>query len=75
MQYKPHDYQKTAIQFILDNPSCGVFAGVGRGKSSITLTVVEKLLADYKETFLLGLLCNLYDIDLLKTEIFEKYLI
>lgn len=45
MQYKPHDYQKTAIRYILENPNCGVFLGLGLGKTSITLTALEELLA------------------------------
>jgi SNF2 family DNA or RNA helicase len=45
MRYVPHEYQKTAIQHILDNPNAGLFAEVGRGKSSITLTVLEHLMA------------------------------
>ena len=43
MKYNPHDYQKTAIQHILDNPNCGIFAQVGRGKSSMALTALEEL--------------------------------
>jgi hypothetical protein len=46
MEYRPHEYQRTAIKFILDNPFCGIFAGVGRGKSSITLTVIEQLISN-----------------------------
>lgn len=46
MLYKPHDYQKTAIQHIRDNINAGLFAEVGRGKSSITLTLLEELMAN-----------------------------
>lgn len=45
-KYIPHEYQKTAIQHILDNPNAGLFAGVGRGKTSITYTVIEQLIAN-----------------------------
>lgn len=46
MLYKPHDYQKTAINHLLNNRFAGLFAEVGRGKSSITLTVLEHLMAN-----------------------------
>lgn len=45
MKYYPHNYQLDAIQFLLDNPFCALMAEVGRGKSSITLTVIEELFA------------------------------
>lgn len=45
MQYKAHQYQLDAIQFIYDNPAVGIYAEVGRGKSSITLTAIEELIA------------------------------
>src|ERR1700693_1147942 len=44
--YKPHDYQKKAIQFLRDNASVALYAEVGRGKSSITLTILEELMAN-----------------------------
>lgn len=44
MLYKPHKYQETAIQHILDNPSSGIFLGLGLGKSSITATALEYLI-------------------------------
>lgn len=46
MIYRPHEYQRTAIQHIFDHESSGLFAGVGRGKTSITYTVIEELLAN-----------------------------
>lgn len=50
MEYHPHEYQIKAIKHILENHNAGLFAGVGRGKSSITLTVVEQLLANLEIT-------------------------
>lgn len=46
MKYSPHNYQKDAIEFLLKNKNCALFAEVGRGKSSITLTVIEELIAN-----------------------------
>lgn len=43
MQYKPHKYQQTAIQHILDNPFSALFLGLGLGKTSITATALEYL--------------------------------
>lgn len=44
MIFEAHEYQKTAIQHIIDNPSSGIFAQVGLGKSVISLTAIEWLL-------------------------------
>lgn len=46
MHYNPHEYQKTAIQHLSDHPNAGLYAEVGRGKSSITLTLLEELMAN-----------------------------
>ncbi|MHA3050231.1 SNF2-related protein [Acinetobacter sp. ANC 4639] len=39
----PRPYQDVIIQHILDNPRCGVWAGMGMGKTSSTLTALEIL--------------------------------
>ena len=44
--YKPHEYQVHCTQFILDNPSAGLFLDMGLGKSVITLTALVDLLHD-----------------------------
>ena len=46
MIYKPHDYQKYAIRWIVEHPVCGVFLDMGLGKTSITLTALQELLFD-----------------------------
>ena len=33
MEFIPHDYQNTAIQFALDNPAAGLFLDMGMGKT------------------------------------------
>lgn len=43
--FTPRPYQTAIIQHILDNPRCGVFAGMGTGKTSSTLTALEILTA------------------------------
>lgn len=46
MRYEPHDYQKYAIQYIIDHPVAAVFLDCGLGKTSITLTAIEELMFD-----------------------------
>ena len=46
MQYKPHDYQQCAINYILEHPIAAVILGMGLGKTSITLTAIEQLMYD-----------------------------
>lgn len=46
MQYKAHEYQKFATQFILSNPISAVFLEMGLGKSVITLTALFDLCLD-----------------------------
>lgn len=46
MQYKPHDYQQYAIDYILEHPIAAVILGMGLGKTSITLTAIEQLMYD-----------------------------
>lgn len=46
MQYKPHDYQKYAIDYIESHPVSAVFLNMGLGKTSIALTAINNLLFD-----------------------------
>jgi SNF2 family DNA or RNA helicase len=46
MQYKPHEYQKYATNFILDHPVSAILLDMGLGKSVITLTAITELLFD-----------------------------
>ena len=46
MNYKPYEYQKTAMQWIIDKPRCGLFLDMGLGKTVSTLTAVQQLLDD-----------------------------
>ncbi len=49
MKYVPHDYQKYAEEFIINNPACALMLDMGLGKTVITLTVIWILLFDYFE--------------------------
>ena len=44
MQYRPHDYQTYATNFILEHPVAAVFLQMGLGKSVITLTALHELI-------------------------------
>lgn len=46
MQYRPHDYQNFAIEYILEHPIAAVILSMGLGKTSITLTAIEQLMYD-----------------------------
>lgn len=46
MIYKPYEYQKTAMQWIIDKPHCGLFLDMGLGKTVSTLTAVQQLIDD-----------------------------
>lgn len=46
MQYKPHEYQKYATDFIIAHPVSAILLEMGLGKSVITLTAIHKLMLD-----------------------------
>ena len=46
MIFKPYDYQKAAIKWVLSKPRCGLLLDMGLGKSVITLTAVQQLMDD-----------------------------
>lgn len=46
MIYRPYDYQKRAIRFVLDNSKCLLALDMGLGKSSITLTAIQQMIDD-----------------------------
>ena len=43
MEFIPHNYQKRAIDFLLEKPKCALMLGLGMGKTVITL----KALCDF----------------------------
>lgn len=44
MKFKPHDYQRYTIQFIIDHPECAILLGLGMGKTISTLTAINDLM-------------------------------
>lgn len=47
MEYKPHAYQKRAIDFVIEHPYCALFVDMGCGKTSIVLTALRELQKDF----------------------------
>ena len=47
MKFIPHDYQKIAIEKIIDGPAVGLFLEMGLGKTVSALTAIQELLYDY----------------------------
>lgn len=48
MKYNPYDYQKYAIDFIVDNKVCALLIDMGMGKSSVTLSAIDILIKNNK---------------------------
>lgn len=46
MKFMPHEYQRYAIQRIVEQPACGIFLDMGMGKTVITLTAIVELMHD-----------------------------
>ncbi len=46
MKFNPWPYQQHAIEWILENPACGLFLAMGLGKTVITLTAIDIMLYD-----------------------------
>lgn len=44
MEFKPYQYQKKSIDWILDNEKCALFLDMGLGKTICTLTAIEDLI-------------------------------
>ncbi|MFX3645095.1 SNF2-related protein [Streptococcus suis] len=47
MKYSPHDYQRYATDFIINNPISAVLLEMGLGKSVISLSAINDLMLDY----------------------------
>lgn len=46
MIFRPYEYQRTAMQWIIDKPRCGLFLDMGLGKTVSTLTALQWLIDD-----------------------------
>lgn len=44
MDFKPYDYQRTGIEWILEHPRCCLLWEMGLGKSVVTLTAIMQLI-------------------------------
>ena len=44
MIFRPHEYQRKAIEYIENNAKCGLFLDMGLGKTVITLTAIDDLM-------------------------------
>lgn len=49
IEFKPHRYQKIAIDHALEHPRSGLFLDMGLGKTVTTLTVIDKLMFEELE--------------------------
>lgn len=47
MKYSPHNYQRYATDFIINNPISAVLLEMGLGKSVISLSAINELMLDY----------------------------
>lgn len=46
MRFSPHEYQRRVIDHIIRHEGCGIFLGMGLGKTSITLSAIQELMYD-----------------------------
>ena len=46
MEFKPHEYQKYAIDYIETHPVSAILLGCGLGKTSIALTAIDEMMHD-----------------------------
>lgn len=44
MEFRPHEYQRRAVEFVLSHRYCALFMAMGLGKTAVTLTAVARLL-------------------------------
>lgn len=43
MQFNAHDYQRAAIDYVVEHPRCALFLDMGLGKTVITLSAIQDL--------------------------------
>lgn len=55
MIFKPHPYQREAIQWGLDHKKCGLLLPMGAGKTVCTLTIIQRLMyIDVSRVLIIG---------------------
>ena len=57
MEFKPHEYQRYATQFIIDHPVAAVFLDLGLGKTALTLMAIWTLVLDSFEVSRVLVIC------------------
>ena len=43
MRFNAHDYQRAAIDYVVEHPRCALFLDMGLGKTVITLSAIQDL--------------------------------
>lgn len=59
MRFKPHDYQRYAIEFIENHPMAAILLDMGMGKTAITLMAVEYLMYEMFVIYKVLVVCPL----------------
>lgn len=59
MRFKPHDYQRYAIEFIENHPIAAILLDMGMGKTAITLMAVEYLMFEMFVIYKVLVVCPL----------------
>ena len=59
MRFKPHDYQRYAIEFIENHPIAAILLDMGMGKTAITLMAVEYLMYEMFVIYKVLVVCPL----------------
>ena len=59
MRFKPHDYQRYAIEFIENHPIAAILLDMGMGKTAITLIAVEYLMYEMFVIYKVLVVCPL----------------
>lgn len=59
MRFKPHDYQRYAIEFIENHPIVAILLDMGMGKTAITLMAVEYLMYEMFVIYKVLVVCPL----------------
>lgn len=49
IEFRPYQYQRTAIDWILDHPRCGLLLDMGLGKTVCTLSAIDELIYERLE--------------------------
>lgn len=73
MRFEPHDYQRHAINFVLENPKAILILEMGLGKTVITLTAIKELMFERFEVKKVLVVAPLRVADITWQEDIEKW--